>query len=60
MLAKAGETVPDNLNNLKSDSVKTSKQSNWNFIWLAFDELRMQFDVRIKDLIIGGENALIT
>lgn len=27
---------------------------------LTFDDLRMQFDARIKDLIIQGEDALIS
>jgi hypothetical protein len=27
---------------------------------LAFDELHIQFDIRIKDLILQGESSLIT
>lgn len=30
-----------------------------NIFRLSFDDLRMQFDTRIKDLILQGETALI-
>ena len=48
------------------DTVKSVKATNWNLVWydmhwdrISFDDLRMQFDQRIKDLILQGETALI-
>jgi len=39
---------------MRNDQSKNSKITNWNFIWLTFDDIQVQFDSRIKDLIIQG------
>ena len=59
IVKRSGLKQPQCLDNIKEDTTKTVKLTNWNFIWLSFDDLRMVFDARIKDLILQGENSLI-
>ena len=59
MLAKAGQQPSSHLKGVEDEETKAAKIANWNFIWLCFEELRMQFDQRIRDLILQGESVYI-
>lgn len=47
-MIRSGQKPSPSLENVRKETNRNVKLTNWNFVWISFDDLRMVFDNRIK------------